>query len=257
MLLVMDVGNTTTVVGVFDREQLVAHWRLSSILHTSDEWGVYILTLLGTKDIASTRIDGAVFCSVVPTLDAPLAEAMHNFFRVEPLRVDASTDTGMEVRYDAPREVGADRIVNAVGGRSKYGAPLIVADYGTAITFDVIAPDGAYLGGAIAPGLQSGISALFAKAAKLPQVALALPRSVIGRNTNESIQSGILFGNAGLTDRIVGMIRAEIGTEVKVAATGGHAEVMAKLSQTIEYVDPWLTLDGLRLIHDRVRGGAD
>ena len=253
MLLVMDVGNTTTVVGVFDREQLVAHWRLSSILHTSDEWGVYILTLLGTKDIASTRIDGAVFCSVVPTLDTPLAEAMHNFFRVEPLRVDASTDTGMEVRYDAPREVGADRIVNAVGGRSKYGAPLIVADYGTAITFDVIAPDGAYLGGAIGvqpertvifalwDGEEKGLlgSAYFTQTfADLGKVKGYLNFDMIGRNTNESIQSGILFGNAGLTDRIVGMIRAEMGTEVKVAATGGHAEVMAKLSQTIEYVDP-------------------
>ena len=257
MLLVMDVGNTTTVVGVFEGEKLTAHWRLSSILHTSDELGVYILTLLGTKGIHPEAVHGAVFASVVPSLDAPLAEAMRNFFGVDPLKVDSSTDTGMEIRYGAPREVGADRIVNAVGGRAKYGAPLIVADYGTAITFDVVSADGAYLGGAIAPGLQSGISALFSKAAKLPQVALTLPPSVIGRNTNESIQSGILFGNAGLTDHIVEMIRDELGAEVKVAATGGHAELMAKLSKTIEYVDPWLTLDGLRLIFQRVRGRGE
>lgn len=253
MLLVTDIGNTTTVVGVFDGEEMRAHWRLSSILHTSDELGVYFLTLLGTKGLSAEQIDGAVFASVVPSLDFPLCQALKNYFNTEPLRVDAFTDTGMEIRYGAPREVGADRIVNAVGGRMKYGSPLIVADYGTAITFDVVSPDGAYLGGAIAPGLNSGISALFSKAAKLPQVALSRPPSVIGRNTNESIQSGILFGNAGLTDRIVELIRGEIGEDAKVVATGGHAGLMAKVSRTIDIVDPWLTLDGLRFIYERVK----
>ncbi len=254
MLLVMDVGNTTTVVGVFEGDELKAQWRLSSILHTSDELGVYLLTLLNTKGLSPNGIDGAAFASVVPSLDFSIREALRNFFSVEPLQVDASTDTGMEVRYAAPRELGADRLITAVAGRAKYGAPLIVADYGTAITFDAVSPDGAYLGGAIAPGLQSGISALFSKAAKLPQVGLSVPRAVIGRNTNESIQSGIVFGNAGLTDHIVGLLRADLGSDAKVVATGGHAGLMARVSKTIDIVDPWLMLDGLKLIYRRVRG---
>lgn len=254
MLLVMDVGNTTTVVGIFDGEALTAHWRLSSNLHTSDELGVYLMTLLGTKGVSPGEIDGAVFASVVPSLDLSVSEAIRNFLNVDPLKVDAFTDIGMEIRYAAPREVGADRIVNALGGVVKYGAPLIVVDYGTAITLDVVSKDGAYLGGVIAPGLVSGISALFGRTAKLPQVGVELPPSVIGRNTNESIQSGILFGNAGLTDRLVEMIRSELGLQARVVATGGHAELMAGISRTIDRVDPWLTLDGLRLIYERNRG---
>lgn len=254
MLLVTDVGNTTTVVGVFDGEKLWAQWRLSSILHTPDELGVYLLNLLGMKGVNPKEIRGAAFASVVPSLDFSIRHALRDFFEVEPLQVDASVDTGMEIRYGVPRELGADRLVTAVAGRAKYGAPLIVADYGTAITFDVVSPDGAYLGGAIAPGLSSGITALFSKAAKLPQVALSRPPSVIGRTTNESIQSGILFGNAGLTDHIVGLIREELGADAKVVATGGHAELMAKVSRTIDHVEPWLMLEGLRLIYDRVRG---
>lgn len=253
MLLVMDVGNTTTVVGVFEGEDLKAHWRLSSILHTSDELGVSLLTLLSTRNVSAYEIRGAVFSSVVPALDLPVSEAIKKFFEVDALKVDAFTDIGMEIRYAAPQEVGADRVVNALGGRTKYGSPLIVVDYGTAITFDVISEDGAYLGGAIAPGLSSGISTLFGKTAKLPQVALVVPPSVIGRTTNESIQSGTLYGNAGLTDNLVRKIRQELGTEAKVVATGGHAELMASLCQTINYVDPWLTLDGLRLIFERVQ----
>ncbi|MBQ6919343.1 MAG: type III pantothenate kinase, partial [Synergistaceae bacterium] len=150
-------------------------------------------------------------------------------------------------------EVGADRIVNAIAGREKYGSPLIVADYGTAITFDVVSPEGSYMGGAIAPGLNSGISALFSKAAKLPQVGVNIPENVIGRNTETAIQSGILFGNAGLTDRIVDMIRAENGMkDAKVIATGGHAGLMAKISKRIDIVDKWLTLEGLKMIYETV-----
>ena len=253
MLLVADTGNTTTVAGIFDGDDLIAHWRLSSILHTSDELGIYLLNLLNTKNIKPSDINGAAFASVVPSLDFSMNEALREYFNVEPLQVNALTNTGMEVRVKNPREVGADRIVNAVAGREKYGAPLIVADYGTAITFDVVSEDGAYLGGAIAPGLNSGISALFSKAAKLPQVALKIPESVIGRNTEEAIQAGILFGNAGLTDRIVEMIKAEYGMKhAKVIATGGHAGLMKKVSHTIDYVDNWLMLEGLKLIYRRV-----
>jgi type III pantothenate kinase len=255
MLLVIDAGNTTTVVGIFDDDALIAHWRLSSILHTSDEFGVYFLTLFSTVSAARAKpvhIDSAILASVVPSLDFPIREAVKMYLNADCLRVDAFTDTGMEIRYGAPREVGADRIVNAVGGRHKYGAPLIVVDYGTAITFDVISSDGAYLGGAIAPGLLTGVQALFSHAAKMPQVGLELPPSVIGRNTNESTQAGILHGNAGLTDHLVEKIREELGVKAAVVATGGHAELIASLAKSIDHVDPWLTLDGLRVIHERV-----
>ena len=253
MLLVLDTGNTTTVAGIYDGDVLIAHWRLSSILHTSDELGIYFLTLLGTKNISANQITGAAFASVVPSLDFPMKEAIRQYFGVTPLQVNALTDTGMKILTKNPREVGADRIVNALAGREKYGAPLIVADYGTAITFDVVSREGDYLGGVIAPGLNSGISALFSKAAKLPQVALNIPETVIGRNTEEAIQSGILFGNAGLTDRIIDMIRSEDGmSDAKVIATGGHAGFMAKVSKNIQYVDKWLTLEGLKMIYERV-----
>ncbi|MBR0079770.1 MAG: type III pantothenate kinase [Synergistaceae bacterium] len=252
MLLVIDIGNTTTVAGVFDGDELIAHWRLSSILHTSDELGIYFLNLIAAKNINPSEIKSAAFASVVPSLDFSMNEAIRNYFNVEPLQVSSKIDTGIKILCKNPREVGADRIINAVAGREKYGKPLIVADYGTAITFDVVSENGDYLGGAIAPGLNSGISALFSKAAKLPQVALSIPESVIGRNTEEAIQSGILFGNAGLTDRIIEMIKAEPGlNNAKVVATGGHAGLIAKVSHTIDYVDKWLTLEGLKLIADR------
>ena len=253
MLLVIDTGNTTTVAGIYDGDELIAQWRLSSILHTSDELGIYMLTLLSTKGITPSQIHGAAFASVVPSLDFSTREAIKQYFSVEPLQVNALTDTGLPVLTKNPREVGADRIVNAVAGRAKYGSPLIVADYGTAITFDVVSQEGSYLGGVIAPGLNSSISALFSKAAKLPQVALNIPENVIGRNTEEAIQSGILFGNAGLTDRITDMIREQPGMNAaKVVATGGHAGLMAKVSRNIDVVDKWLTLEGLKMIHERI-----
>lgn len=253
MLMVIDTGNTTTAAGVFDGEELIAHWRLSSTLRTSDEFGMDLISLLGTKGLKPSDITGVALASVVPSLDFPMTEAVKQYFGVTPLQVNGTTDTGMKILTDNPREVGADRIVNALAGREKYGKPLIVADYGTAITFDVVSPEGSYMGGAIAPGLTSSISALFSKAAKLPQVALNIPASVIGRNTEQAIQSGILFGNAGLTDRIVDMIRAEPGMSgAQVIATGGHAGLMAKVSERIDVVDKWLTLEGLKMIYERV-----
>lgn len=250
MLLVMDVGNTTTVLGVYDGEKLLGHWRLSSTMQTSDEFGITFLTLLQTAGIDPSRIDSAVLSSVVPPLDVPIRDAINTYLKADCLRVDAFIELGMEIRYSAPHEVGADRIVNAVGGIKKYGAPLIVADYGTAITFDVVSSDGAYLGGVIALGLASGVQALFGRAAKLPQVGIELPPSVIGRNTNESVQSGILHGNAGLTDHLIDKIRGELGVRAPVVATGGDAPLMATLASSIDYVEPWLTLDGLRIVHE-------
>lgn len=255
MLLVIDTGNTTTAAGIYNGDELIAHWRLSSILRTYDELGVYLLELIGTKNIDPSEINGAALASVVPSLDFPMTEAVKRYFGVTPIQAKASVNIGMEILCRNPHEVGADRIVNAFAGREKYGMPLIVADYGTAITFDVVSPEGSYMGGAIAPGLNSGISALFSKAAKLPQVALNIPESVIGRSTEEAIQSGILFGSAGLTDRIVDMIRAEDRMkDAKVVATGGHAGLMAKVSKRIDIVDKWLTLEGLKMIYERLNG---
>ena len=252
MLLVIDTGNTTIVVGLFDGDKLAGHWRLSSRMFTSDEFGVYLLTLFSTMRVAP-RIGGAILASVVPSLDLPVREAVNTYFGVDCVRVDASLDLGMEIRYGAPLEVGADRIVNALGGRHKYGSPLIIVDYGTAITFDVVSEDGAYLGGVIAPGLVTGMQALFSRTAKVPQVRFELPPSVIGRNTNESTQSGMLHGNAGLTEHLIEKIRIELGVKAKVVATGGHAELIASLVKSIDHVDQRLTLDGLRLIYERNR----
>ena len=255
MLLVIDVGNTTIVVGLFDGNELIGHWRLSSRTFTSDEFGVCLLTLFSTMRKAQAgeppRIDGAILASVVPPLDFAIREGVKTYLGVDCMRVDAFLDLGMEVRYAAPREVGADRIVNAVGGCHKYGAPLIIVDYGTAITLDVVSADGAYLGGVIAPGLLTGVQALFSRAAKMPQVGLEVPPYVIGRNTIESTKSGILHGNAGLTEHLIEKICEELGLKTKVVATGGHAELMASLVKSIDHVDQWLTLDGLRLIYER------
>ncbi|MCL2010495.1 MAG: type III pantothenate kinase [Synergistaceae bacterium] len=253
MLLVIDAGNTTIIVGLFDGDELVGNWRLSSRVSTSDEFGVCLLTLFSTirAPIAPPRIDGAILASVVPPLDLPIREAVKNYLGVDCMRVDSLLDLGMEIRYGAPLEVGADRLVNAVGGRHKYGAPLIIVDYGTAITLDVVSEDGAYLGGVIAPGLITGVQALFSRAAKMPQVGLELPPRVIGRNTNESTQSGMLHGNAGLTEHLIEKIRGELGIKAKAVATGGHAELMASLVKSIDHVDQRLTLDGLRLIYER------
>ncbi|GHS88113.1 type III pantothenate kinase [Synergistales bacterium] len=250
MLLVMDAGNTTTVVGVFDGEKLLSHWRLSSILRTSDEFGVYLMFLLSIISLGPDDIDGAMLSSVVPPLDLPIRDAIKTYFRVECLSVNAFINTGLEIRYAAPHEVGADRIVNAVAGRAKYGSPVIVADYGTAITLDVVSSDGAYLGGVIAPGIVTGIQALFGRTAKLPQVGIELPPSVIGRNTTESVQAGMLYGYAGLTDALVARISEELNIKAKVVATGGHAELMASITKSIDHVDQWLTLDGLRLLYE-------
>jgi type III pantothenate kinase len=250
MLLVMDAGNTTTVVGVFDGEKLLSHWRLSSILRTSDEFGVYLLLLLSSISLKPGDIDGAMLSSVVPPLDLPIRDAIKTYFGVDCLTVNAFINTGIEIRYASPNEVGADRVVNAVAGRAKYGSPVIVADYGTAITLDVVSPDGAYLGGVIAPGLVTGIQALFGRTAKLPQVGIELPTSVIGRNTTECVQSGMLYGYAGLTDALVERICAEFDMKPPVVATGGHAELMASITKSIDHVDQWLTRDGLRLLYE-------
>jgi len=251
MLLVVDVGNTNTVLGIYQGKTLAHHWRLTSGSRTSDELGLALLNLLAAAGLAREEISGAIVSSVVPPMDLPLKEAMGLYLGREALFVSSALDLGMEIRYKAPHEVGADRLVNAVAGVEVYGAPLILVDFGTAITLDVVSPDRAYLGGTISPGMTLSMEALFGKTSKLPKVALEAPGSVIGRTTMESIQAGIMFGTAGMIDSLVRRIWREMGQKTKVVATGGQAQSVAPHSETIDAVDPWLTLEGLRLIHER------
>ncbi|MFP4481851.1 MAG: type III pantothenate kinase [Thermovirgaceae bacterium] len=253
MLLVVDIGNTQTVMGIFNEDELIRHWRLISKTRTADEIGVYLLSLLGLTGINPESIKGAVLSSVVPPLDMPWSEGIERYLDVKCLRVNHTLDLGMTVDYETPGDVGADRLVNAVAGTAKYGKPLIIVDFGTAITLDAVSENGTYLGGVIAPGLGTSVDALFGKTAKLPKVSFEIPGQVIGKNTMESIQSGILHGFAGLVDTLAGKIMNEIG-KAPVIATGGDAERLAPLSKSIDVVEPWITLEGLRIIFDRNRG---
>ena len=251
MLLVVDVGNTNTVLGLYRGRSLTNHWRLTSGNHTSDELGLAILNLFLNAGIGKGKVDGAIVSSVVPPMDLALKEAIEVYLGVDPLFVTTGLDLGVEVLYRAPHEVGADRLVNAVAGVQAYGAPLVIVDFGTAITLDVVSKDKAYLGGAIAPGMAVSMEALFGKTARLPKVSLTAPYSVIGKTTMESIQSGIMYGTAGLIDSLVRRIWSELGVKTRVVATGGQAESVCRYTETIETVDPWLTLEGLRLIFER------
>ena len=256
MLIVLDVGNSTTVIGVYDMtsKRLLHNWRITSHRQTPDEIGLLLFNLTKSAYLSPEDIDSAIMSSVVPALDNLIVEAIKNYFGVDCMEVSIMLNIGIEIKYSSPKELGADRIVNAVAAVSKYGIgkPIIVIDYGTAITFDIISEDGAYIGGVIYPGLETSIEALFGKTAKLPQVSLEAPSTVIAQNTIEAIQSGVIYGNAGMTDRIVSMIKRELRTEdCHVIATGGQAKLMSKYTEIIQHVDPWLTLEGLRILYER------
>lgn len=253
MLLVLDIGNTNTVIGLFDADRLCGHWRFTSLDRTSDEAGLLMQNLLKSQNVPIDRIEGGIVSSVVPRLEEVWREALGNYLGVVPIAVRHDMDLGIKVDTDYPAEVGADRLVNSVAAMRKYGAPVVTVDLGTAITLDVVTADGAYVGGAIAPGLALSMQTLFSKTAKLPQIALTPPERVIGRNTQHAIQSGIVYGYVGLVDALVERIFAELGTRTPVVATGGHAEILAKESRTITHTEPWLTLDGLRILYKRCR----
>lgn len=254
MILVFDVGNTNTVLGVFEEDDLIAHWRISTHQdRTADEYGMLLAELFRYANLDMKGINSVVISSVVPPLMHTLQSMSRKYFNAEPLVVGPGVKTGIPIKIDSPREVGADRIVNAIAGYSLYGGPLIIVDFGTATTFCVIDEKGAYMGGAISPGIGISTEALFAKAAKLPRVELKTPNSVIGKNTVHSMQSGIIFGYAGLVDSIVTRIKKEVG-ECTVIATGGLAELIARETATISKVEKFLTLIGLRVIYQRNKG---
>ncbi len=253
LLLVIDVGNTNTVIGLYDGDELIDHWRIgTNRLATTDELGVLYLSLLSARGIDPATISAAVCASVVPPMVHATRRACQRYFNVEPLFVGPDLDTGMPIHIDNPLEVGADRIVNAVAAWSRYRCACIVVDLGTATTFDVVSAAGAYEGGVIAPGLRISLDALFQHAAKLPRVEIVKPASAVGKGTVASMQSGIFYGYIGLVDGVVDRILADWPERpMKVVATGGLANLIAPESRHIEVVESFLTLDGLRLIYRR------
>lgn len=252
MLLAVDVGNTNIVLGVFDGERLAADFRLhTDDRATGDELGLQITDLIEHAGLHASDIDAVVVSNVVPTLRRAIEALSQQYFGRKPMVIGPGTRTGIRIRYDDPRQVGADRIANAVAARHQYGVPAVLVDFGTATTFDAINEEGDYLGGAIAPGIQVSHDALVSHAALLPRVELVAPPAAVGHNTAASMQSGIVFGYAALVEGLVARFRAEIGAHARVIATGGVVEDLAKLIGVIDVVDERLTLTGLRLIHEQ------
>lgn len=256
MILVFDVGNTNIVLGVYREEELIACWRISTDRNkSSDEYGIILKQLFEYEGLKLEDIQAVVISSVVPPLMYSLQHAINKYCKVSPLIVGPGIKTGINIKYDNPKEVGADRIVNAVAAYEKYGGPVIVVDFGTATTFCAISEKGEYLGGTIAPGIKISSEALFDKASKLPRVELIKPGRVICKNTVNSMQAGIIYGYVGLVDHIVRCAKKELGWDkAKVIATGGLARLIASESETIDEVDRLLTLEGLRIIYQRNRG---
>lgn len=252
-LLVIDVGNTNTVLGLYEGANLDEHWRVGTNPHTTtDELGVLYRALFASHGISAESVGAAIVSSVVPPIDHAVRRACRRYFGVEAEFVNPQSDLGIEIRYDNPLEVGADRLVNAVAAFARFAQPCIIIDFGTATTFDVVDDHGTYLGGVIAPGLGVSLDALIGRAAKLPKVEIRKPDSIMGSNTIAAIQAGTVYGYIGLVDGIVERIRdAHPALTFRVVATGGLAGLIGQESSFIESVEPFLTLEGLRLIHER------
>ena len=251
MLVAIDIGNTGTNLGIFDGDRLKAAWQLATGIHrTADEYGILLLNLLGYQKLLPSNISGVALCSVVPPLVPIFQEMCQKHLNIQPLVVEAGVKTGLRIRMDNPRELGPDRVVNAVAAHYLYGKPVIVIDLGTATTFDVISEEGDYLGGAIAPGIGISSEALFTRTAMLPRIELVRPKQVIGKNTISAMQSGIIFGYIGLIEGMLQRIEQELGSKAKVVATGGHAYPIAKEIPAIDTINSDLTLVGLHLIYE-------
>jgi len=250
MLLAIDIGNTNIVWGVFDGDRLIADWRIGTDhAKTTDEYAILLLDLLRVEDIASEHLNGVILSSVVPPLTPLFEELAETYFHCLRLTVSVEMNTGLTIAYPNPRELGSDRLVNATAAYHRYGGPLIIVDFGTATTFCAITAEGAYLGGAIAPGLRIAAEALYVKTAKLPKIELIRPKSAIGQDTVSSMQAGLIFGYAGLVDELVRRIQQELGRDCFVLATGGLAKIIAPECRSIREVCPHLTLDGLALLY--------
>ena len=253
MLLAIDVGNTQTMLGVFEGRELLWRWRIATERErTADELALLFGGFLEHAGLSFSRqITGVALASVVPDQTQALREMVRNYFHFQPVVVEPGIKTGISILTDNPKEVGADRIVNAVAAFAKYGGPCVVIDFGTAITYDAVSERGEYLGGAIAPGLQVAAAGLSRVADRLPRVEIVAPRSAIGKNTVEALQSGLLLGTASEVDGMVERLQKELGGDATVVATGGLADVVVRLCQTVDHHEPWLTLEGLRLIFEK------
>ncbi len=252
MIVVMDVGNTNIVFGVYEGKKLLNHWRMTTDKDkTSDEFGMFLMNIFNHEKIDVGNIEAVVIASVVPPIMYSLEHAIKKYFKLDPIVVGPGIKTGINIKYENPREVGADRIVNAVAALEIYKGPLIIVDFGTATTFCAVTSNAEYLGGVICPGIKISAEALFQKAAKLPRIDLAKPDTVIGRNTVSSMQSGIVYGYVGKVDYIVKRMKKEMKEDnIKVIATGGLARMIASESETIDEISSLLALDGLRIIYD-------
>jgi type III pantothenate kinase len=252
MIFVFDVGNTNTVLGVFENDELKHHWRIETNRNkTEDEYGMMIKALLAHENITFLDIKGVIISSVVPPIMETFERMCKKYFKQKLLVVGPGIKTGLNIKYENPREVGADRIVNAVAGIQEYGSPLIIVDFGTATTYCYIDEAKNYMGGAIAPGIGISTEALYTRASKLPRIEIARPTDIIGKNTVSAMQAGILFGYVGQVDGIVARMKKQANVEPKVIATGGLASLIAKESEVIDIVDPFLTLKGLYLLYVR------
>ena len=252
MLLVIDVGNSNNVIGLFSGQKLLTHWRIRTEWNrTADEYWVLIKEFILLNDVETETIDDIVIACVVPPLVPILQDMARKYFSCDPLVVGPGIKTGISILYSNPAEVGADRIVNSVAAFEKFGGPLIILDFGTATTFDAVSKKGEYLGGAIFPGVQISLEALFKHAAKLPRIDMVVPENVIGKSTAESIRSGAVYGFAGMIEALVRQMKLELGQNTHVVATGGIVDWIRKKTTVIDTLDPFLTLDGLRIIYEK------
>ncbi len=252
MLLALDVGNTNITIGTFEGPKITGRWRLRTIKEqTADEWGILLRNLFSLSSLDLAAVDGVILSSVVPAVDQPLEAMSERYFGRKPMFVNHSIDLGIQVQYDNPRDVGADRLVNGVAGFYKYGGPCVIVDLGTTINFDIVSGDGVFLGGVICPGIGMSISGLFARTARLPMVDFREPEKLIGSNTVGSITSGLYYGFIGMIDGLLERLIQELGPTTKAIATGGQGHMIVKSSRYAKIYDEDLTLDGLRLIWER------